>query len=292
MSLLLAIGGNKNSPSIRRIQTNNATSKRIQAIFGEQEALFREGNEQSFDVNWVTDEATEISTIDVPDNMAALIDEIHDTPHTTFDILDWSRSRDVRGLAIVPDAGDERVLIQAMTRSQHLDRPRSIPLVYDGDTFKRLRTPGFQLDTKLVCIVEDGLVKFRSLYRLSIVFDTSDIYYEVTDEGLREFADKYSDIFNIDVDYFVDNANRSARRFVSLIEKNNMIEGHTVDQILNAAQATNLLLETGQDGRIFMPESNREIQEVLEFLNDNRFIGANSGETFVTNSRRGVRQNR
>ncbi len=39
------------------------------------------------------------------------------------------------------------------------------------------------------------------------------------------------------------------------------------------------------DGRIVLPENRRELEEVLRFLNDDRWIGLLTNQTYVTNSK-------
>ena len=65
MSILWAICGEKQSPSIKRVPMDQKTQEAVNHAFLSQEVSFREGIERQFDENWMSDE-DEIATTPIP----------------------------------------------------------------------------------------------------------------------------------------------------------------------------------------------------------------------------------
>ena len=189
---------------------NAVAQEAVGEAFQKQEAEFREGVEAPFDENWMRD-ADEIATAAIPTGLG-LFDEILTGSQVDLERMNEGDFEDVRGLAMKPDTGHERVLVQVFAPGQSLTRPWLVSLLYEAGTYTRLESPGFRLDDKLVCIVEDGLIKFRSLHKLGRVIDTSVIFGAATDREVRQFAADYSSMFDfVDVNAFVDGTSRNAR---------------------------------------------------------------------------------
>ena len=285
MALLLALCGPKHDLSVREVPLTAAAQGDVVQAFGEQEAAFRRGPETPFDENWLN-EGREVVTAPVPPGVDAFakIDSITDT---AVPPIDTGRLDEVRGLAMKPDTGPgPRVLVQVFAPTQSLTRHPFVALFLEAGTYTRLEPSSFRLDDKLVCIVEHGLVKFRSLHNLGRVIDTSAIFRAATDDDVVDFASTYSTLFDIpDVDRFVDGTSRNARRYLASLSRSGVLDSHTAQTLQSASAQTNLSLVV-EDGRIVMPRKGSEITELMRFLNDGRYVGPISGKPFITNSRR------
>ena len=203
--------------------------------------------------------------------------------------IDTKNLDEIRGLAIRPDGGTHsRILVQLFAASQSLSRPALVSLLYEGGTYTRLESSGFRLDDKLVCIVEDELIKFRSLHNLGRVIDTSVIFSTATDSEVEAFAETYSNLFQIDdLSGFLGCTSRNARKYVASLAKTEALQDHTARTLQGLSAETDLELEI-QNDKIVMPRKSSEITELMRFLNDGRYVGPISRTPFITNSRRPV----
>ena len=285
MALLLALCGNKHDLSVKEVPLNASAQQDVGDLFELQEAAFREGDEVPFDQDWLN-EGHEIVTAPIPAGVDTFT-KIDNSSGTAISPIDTKNLDEIRGLALKLDQpADPRVLVQLFAPSQSLSRPALLSLLYEGGTYTRLESPGFRLDDKLVCIVEHGLIKFRSLHNLGRIIDTSAIFSAATDDEVTAFAASYSSIFDIaDVIGFVDNSSRNARKYMASLAKTGALQNHTA-QTLKAASAGTKLNITLQNDRIVMPQKSGEVTELMRFLNDGRYVGPISGNPFITNSRR------
>lgn len=285
MALLLALCGDKHDLSVKEVPLNSSAEQDVQRVFEQQEVAFREGDEVPFDQDWLN-EGHEIVTAVIPAGVDVFT-KIDDSSGTAINPIDTGNLDEIRGLALKPDQhADPRILVQLFAMSQSLTRPAWMSLLYEGGTYTRLDSPGFRLDDKLVCIVEHGLIKFRSLHNLGRVIDTSAIFSAATDTEVTAFATAYSNIFDIaDVNGFVDSSSRNARKYMASLAKTGVLENHTAQTLRAASAGTNLDITVHND-RIVMPERSGEVTELMRFLNDGRYVGPISGHPFITNSRR------
>ena len=287
MSLLLALCGDRRELSVKDVPLSASAQEDVNDAFFRQEAAFRHGEETPFDENWLN-EGNEIATAPIPAEVSVFGDILHSTD-TSLAPIDAGNLEEVRGLAMKSnEGGRERTLVQMFTTSQSLGRPLLVSLLFEGGTYTRLESSAFRLDDKLVCIVEDGLIKFRSLHNLGRVIDTSAIFSAATDGEVRSFAADYSNLFEIvDVNVFVAGTSRNARKYMTSLGRSGVLQNHTAQTLQQAAAGTRLPIEV-QDGRIVMPTRSGDITELMRFLNDGRYVGPISGNPFITNSRRPV----
>ena len=296
---LLALCGEKQDLSVKDVNLSAAAHGAVAEAFLSQEATFREGEEKPFDQDWLI-EGDEIAVAPVPEsetvfhqiNPSAAPRSGDGQPRPTTDTerapVDPGDLDHIRGLAMVPKRGGERILVQSFAATQSLTRPWLVSLLYERGTYTRLESPAFRLNDKLVCIVEGSLIKFRSLHYLGRVIDTSAMFRAATDREVELFAEKYSNLFDVDdTAGFVDRANRNTRKYMASLATNQVLRNHTAETLQQASRGTQLELEV-RNGKIVMPSGRSEVTELFRFLNDGRYIGPISGRAFITNSRRPV----
>ena len=262
----------------------------VVSTFLGQEKVFRNNAEEiTFDENWLND-GDEIMTTPVPEEIS-VFRKILDSGSTEFSPLKNDNLQEIRGLAIKSeDRGKERILVQLFEARQLLSTSSGpTALLFERGTYTRLESPVFCLGNKLVCIVENDLIKFRSFYNLGRIIDTSAIFSLATDEDVESFADQYSDLFEIaDVGHFVNSTSRNARKYMmSFMKKKDVLEKHTAQTLKEKAAKMQLAVEIRND-RIVMPTKRKDITELMRFINDGRYIGPISGDLLITNSQRSV----
>ena len=252
------------------------------AEFLRQEHAFLSGTESTYDSNWII-EPGEIAVTAVPPT-ATIFGDILLRSETTIPPFREELFDDVRGLAMKSASG-ETVRLQSFSKAQVLQRTGVLSLLLEQGTYTKLDGSGFSLADKLTCIVENGAIRFNSLHTLSRLIDTSSIFSEATDPEVATFAEQHRGLFSLDLDDFLENTSRNARKYITSLASSRSLEGHTAETLREAARPTDLSINI-QSSRIVMPERSREITELLRFLNDGRYVGPVSGRTFVTNSRK------
>ena len=283
--LLLALCGEKHDLEVREVPLSGPVQRDVVNAFLMQETVFREAEEKPFDENWLN-EGDEIETTPIPEDVS-VFDKILNSTDTKLEPIDTNKLERVRGLAIkAGDQGKERILVQLFAKSQSLSREGLIALFAENGTYTRLKSSTFCLADKLVCIVEDSLIKFRSLRNLSRVIDTSAIFSIATDNDVKSFAETHMNLFEIsDVSQFVSCTSQNARKYMMSVARSDVLQDHTAQTLKDEAMKTQLNIEV-KNGKIIMPSKGKDITELMRFLNDGRYTGPISGDTLITNSKR------
>lgn len=282
MSLLFAICGKKDNLLAKEVPLNEEAQTAVKSTFLGQAEDFREENEIPYDPNWNQDE-TEIMTIQVPQD-TRVFKQILETNETGFEPIDTNNfdSEDIRALAV---KDHESILVQRFRVAQSLTKNKLALLLHMG-TFTHLRDTAFHLDHELLCIIEDGLIKFKNFHKLGRIINTSTIFRVATDSEVREFLENNSDLFHVpDINNVVKTVNRNTRKYIKSIVDNRILEQRNVRAISREANKTNLDVRV-KGGKIVLPERSDEITELMRFLNEGRYLGPISGQPYITNSRR------
>ena len=282
MSLLFAICGEKNNLSAKEVPLNEIAQEAVKSTFVDQAHDFRQSIERPFDQNWIPDD-DEIMTVSVPQDVT-IFKQILETIETSFESIDTNEfeSESIRALAI---KNEESVLVQVFRVGQSLTKNK-ITLLFRRGAFTHLKETAFHLDKELVCIIEDGLIKFRSLHKLGRIINTSRIFRAATDSEVQAFVQNSLNLFLVsDIDTFVKNTNRNARKYIKSIITQGILGQCTVRSLREEARKTRLDIRV-KDHKIVMPEGSSEITELMQFLNEGRYPGPISGQPYITNSRR------
>ena len=287
MPNLFALCGDKHDLLVKLVPMTNDIQEQVHGMFLQQEEEFRaDCTEIEFHANWKPDDRREIMTVAIPPSgagfgqMSSTLGTSMGRP-TVGDIEDDN----VRALGTaVSGHGGERFLLQVFEGSQILSRNRAFLL--RGGTYNRLDESAFRVGNKLTCIVEDGKVKFKSLYQLARIIDTSDIYHEATNAELDVFAS--NGLFRVaDVEVFKEAASSRARGHIHTVLTDRALDGCTAEGIKQAAGETGLDIEVRGD-RIIMPPGTKEITDLAQFLNSGRYNSPVSDQTHIANSHRAI----
>lgn len=284
---LLAVCGKKTDSKIKETILSDSAEKDVASHFDEQEFLFlNETEEIDFDPSWKIDD-NQIFVIPIPSNDDTFrelqADRLEREP-----VIDRELG-EIRGFATKSKNVKNRLLVQTFSSRRLLIQPKILTLRYEANAFTRLRRPGFQLDSELTCIVEDDVIKFKSLHKLGGIIDTSEIFSVATDSEIHDFVGNCTHLFHdFDADEFLSNTDRNARKNISLLNQTMVLNDHTTDTIRDAAVEARHSLSFADDGKIEMPTKKSEITGLMRFLNDGQYVGPISKNTFITNSRRRV----
>ena len=233
MPLLLAIVGQRDDLTIKEVVLADDVQDAVQGVFLEQERAFRSGSEVPFDANWKID-VQEIAVTSA--ERFPVFDQIAQTTDTTVEPLGADELEQVRGL--VMDVADGAILVQSFTSSMLLNRRGLVSLLFDAGTYTHLEAGAFRLADKLVCLVEDEQLKFRSLNAMGRIVDTSTIFRKATDSEVERFANDNAALFHFgNIGDFLDVTTRNARKYISSIGHAGTLAGHTVQSLQHGRQA-------------------------------------------------------
>jgi hypothetical protein len=254
-------------------------------LFESQEREFRTGitTEVPFNGNWNPD-PEEVLTIDIPAEAQVFESTIRGNA-TAVPIVDTEHFMEegIKGLFTGRvQNGRATVLVQRFTSQQVLTKHFS--LFQEGNAFRRLTETAFSLDSKLTCIIETGLIKFKSVGNLRSIIDMIEIYREATNQEVVDFAGHRA-LHIANVQSFLANTNQTCRKLIHAISDNHVLNDYTSAEIQTAARATNLTVNI-TNGKIAVPADGAGIKGLLQFLNESRYSGPLSHRAYVTNSQR------
>jgi hypothetical protein len=275
----------RNQLVAKRVRMDAATQRAVHAMFDAQERSFRNGiiSELPYDGSYTPDD-DELLTLPVPQEAAVFsatiqanatsIPDINASAFATEGIKGLFTGRIVNGSPIV--------LVQRFTAAQVLQT--KFALFQQGNAFSQLSDPAFTLDSSLTCVIENSNIKFKSQQKLRSIIHMLDIYRAATDQEVRSFAG-HSRIEVTDINGFIAAANQPSRRLIHAVASNRVLDTISLPTIQTAAQNTGLHIVLN-NGKIVMPTDKKDIKALLQFLNESRYVGPLSGQTYVANSRR------
>ena len=161
---------------------------------------------------------------------------------------------------------------------------RKFLLHLQGNAFRRLKDTAFTLDTSLTCIIEEGLIKFKSQHKLRSIIDLREIYREATDQEVKDFAE-HSKLHIADMGAFLEAANQPSRKLIKAVLSDETLDKYETTSISTAAEKTGLEINV-RGGKIVMPSESKDIRALLQFLTEGRYLGPLSGQAYISNSHR------
>lgn len=280
---------NKNSAvKVYRIDTDRQTDIKIKKIFDDQLSLFEShhNTELVFEAGY-TPSYNECSYIDNFDEGKILLDAVQRSTAMPL----WTKNvglNDITAFFMAPAYPQvkDKIAIQTFSKKQILNESRYLWLSKNSFTMSDLL--GFNLDDKLVAILEGDKIKFRNFNNLRSIFDMSPYFAEATKQEISDFVNQ--PVFNIPVGFDLPAlADNVIRKKVTLINKSKILVNHTVTEIKNAALTLNFPIKTtgsGSSEKIEMPTNKKEIKELLNFLDEDYFNSEITKQRFRSKSKR------
>lgn len=279
-----------NDPHSRllRFPLTDELQQAVEGVFTEQMNAFLNAVEEvvAFDGRYSPD-AGELLAIDNFDDVDGLADavanplavEVFDPQiHSLRSIKALFTSRLV--------GGAPRILIQ-LFEARRLIAPQKVAMFFSGDTFQKINDAGLTLDNKLLAVLEGGQLKFQSFHFLQRVFDVSDYFKIATHEECHTFA-SHAKLAIDDADGFVASASIPVRKKIAVILASGILDNYTTAQIVGAAQAFNVLIQTTEDDRIQLPANGPGLRDLLRFLHEDYYESPLTQTHFISNSKRMV----
>ena len=284
MPNLIAVCGDRRKRQLKLVPMKEQIQTRIVNLFISQERKFKNGcSERSFNQNWKLDD-NEIATAVLPPDEDICDILVRSSPASMEPVLNVSQAR-IKALVVVfKEQHEHRILFQRFIQTQVLQRHRSLFL--DGNTFTNMDSDAFRIGEALVCIFEDGLLKFKNLNNLRGFLDTSNLLREATNHELTAFRE--NSLFDaVNDSYFYELADSVVRQKVRSILDASVLQQWDAQSLQVSAEQAGLSISV-QNSKVVLPTDRQQLKDFLKFLNDERYLGPASNRIMITNSCRPI----
>lgn len=258
----------------------------VQAVFAAQLATFLQGIDTvvPFDGRYRPEEGELLSIANFAD-----IDGLADVAANPLRVEQYDPAahslESVKALFTAHEEnGVSRILIQ-LFETRRLIAAKGLAFFYSGNTFQKMSDAGLTMDTKLLAILENGMLKFQSFHYLRRVFELSEYFNEATADEITAFA-SHEKLEVANLAEFVAGASTPVRKKIALIRQSGILEKFTTEQIVAAAQNFNVVINTSHDGKITLPTNSTELRRLLRFLDEDYYKSPLSQTHYISNSKR------
>ncbi|NTW84407.1 MAG: DUF4868 domain-containing protein [Chlorobiaceae bacterium] len=156
--------------------------------------------------------------------------------------------------------------------------------VPDTSTFRQLNSPVLLLDANITATWNNGVLRFKSFHLAKQLFDLSAYFTEATDEQISQFV-SHASLQCANTERFIRVCNTWSRTKIALILRGGILDHATGDIIRDAAAAVQY--EIPMDGdRIILPEEKGELRALLQFLDEDVYLGPISQRKLLSSSKR------
>ncbi len=165
-------------------------------------------------------------------------------------------------------------------------------LIGSGDTYKKLEEPGLILQDKLTALYIDGNLFFISYHNTKRFLDLNNYFIEATDGDLDTFA--ANELFQFeDQDSFKGNADSIIRKKIALLQKNNVLDNLSVNDIEAVSNEFNQhvgdehkITIAVNDGKLIIPKDKKQLKELIRFLDEDYVTAPLTKRRCLTNSKK------
>ncbi|MFP1824510.1 Kiwa anti-phage protein KwaB-like domain-containing protein [Lonsdalea quercina] len=292
MALFVLMDSNV-ATKILRIELDSNASSTINTIFNNQKLHFESHHSTvlSFYAGY-TPSYGECFKLSNFKESAALIDAV--TRSTAIPVWDPNKidAKHIKALfvGIASPQNNDLIAIQTFNKKQILDTSKSfvMKLFSSSNTFSKADNVGFNLDDKLVAIINGSDIFFKSFFKLRSIFDMSNYFEEATDQEVNDFA--MHSAFEVPPGFKMDTvADTVIRTKVTLINKSGTLNTQTISTLKSAAQKINFPLQVSLVGgieKIIIPQEKKAIKALLDFLDEDIFTSEITQTVYKSNSKR------
>jgi hypothetical protein len=278
---LFVLVDDKDSP-VRRIPLTRGLQSQVTKYLSPQINTFPEGREKvGFSGQYTADE-TQIFCIEGYKLDASIMDIIEHP--LKCEILDLRKLKH----RIVAIFTGKCTRSQKLAAFQSFD-PRKMlskgfTLINSGDTYTKLEDPGITLQENLTALYAHGELLFHSYHNTRHFLDLSDYYREATDADVARFASNRM-LFISDRDMFMGNVDSIIRKKITLLQKNRVLGKVSAKKLQDTAKHFGVPIRLKNSGKIVVPDSKKELIQLLRFLDEDYFDTVLTKRRCLTNSK-------
>ena len=250
------------------------------------EAFMNERQEIDFNVGYKPDEheCFCLQNYDPPDWLA------EEDSQTISDSGAIGRNQElfhtIKGIAAFAqnDQGEEVVLFQNFGPSRVI-RPGRF-LFQEGGTYRSPRRSGLTLDRKLSAVYLSGDRKllFESLRTVNSFLPLADSYKEASEQEILVVLN-HNLLASEDPNAIAIGANQWFRKRFAMLKDSGVLDKYSAQEIKSRSKGYNVSI-TIRKGKVVFPSDKSEAKKLLQFLNEERFLGAVTNNLYETNSKR------
>lgn len=156
-------------------------------------------------------------------------------------------------------------------------------IFYKRNTYHKLTEEALIVENTVSAIFRDGKFYFKSYVNANKIISLSEFFEEASNETIEEFAN--NPIFELDLDWLKENSDTMIRKQITLIQKSQILLSASSRKIKSSAKKFNLEIEV-ENGMLKLPNDKKLCKNILNFLNEQYYLGLISGKKFLTNSKR------
>lgn len=184
---------------------------------------------------------------------------------------------------------DQKVSFQVFDTGKLLSKGWT--LIGSGDTYKKLEEPGLVLQEKLTAHYSEGSLLFVSYHNTKRFLDLSEYYAAATEADLDTFAE--NELFEFeDQDTFKGNADSIVRKKIALLQKNNVLDNLSINDIETVANDLNQNVAEEHkinisinNGKLVIPKDKKQLKELIRFLDEDYVTAPLTKRRCLTNSK-------
>ena len=285
---LAGIINEKGESKLQRISLRGSTQVVLTRRWGEQYKTFITQEEKDFETSYTLagGECFRICHYTLRDPLAGKNSE--NIEEAEVAVINNIPASSIKGLVAFArdDKDNELMLFQNFSRGQILE-PGSI-LHPEGNSHKIIRDKTLRLNNKLTAVYssEDGKLLFDSFHYAKTFLELSDYYYEASDGDIRALLNHNLFICE-DEKKILKNANQYMRRRFAILKDSDILERLSAEYVQEKVAEHKLPIPIQvRCGKLVFPTENNDAKVVLQFLNEEIYQGALTGEYYETNSKR------
>lgn len=286
MDFFAIVGGT--SQTVYRLDIEQATQNKLETQFFQYSTKITDPNLVS--IPFVRENFT-------PDDTEVLEIQPFDLPAYIFDTISnpvgaptlSSSSKLISDVYCVfgYDAANYKIIFQVISKSQRLSN-KTFNIIFGQNGFTELSTPGLIISENCHAVYENSCLKFKNLFWLKQIFDITS-YYRVATEA---DVDSFSQIPSIKIDNLANlkkNSGQWARTRIAYILDSGVLTNFSVSSLVQKAASLKLTLQTVNDAgvdKILIPDSPKDLRNILKFLEEEYYEGPITGVAYETNNKR------
>ena len=179
----------------------------------------------------------------------------------------------------------ELLLFQNFTRAQVI-RPRRSLLLQEG-TYKGIKHPGLTLAEKLSAIYRptDYTLLFHNFRNVNTFLPLDDFYKEASEQEIREVLN-HARLAPENPDALAADANQWFRKRFAMLKDSDVLDQFSASEIQSRAKGYNNVSIQISEDKIVFPANKFAAKKLLQFLNEEIFLGPITEILYETNSKR------
>ena len=214
-----------------------------------------------------------------------LPDKFKNVPKNQADISDFKIGEEVPKSIFYYDDG--KYYFQVFNKKNILQRKMILCVVETGDKFAKIKDSAFIIEEKVHAIYEKDKLYFQNYTLANQIFSLKEFLVKATNKDIDTFVKKGE--VSVDGNRLKNIANTKTRRLIKQLDNSDNLRKFIG---LNQTSRSSILKKCGVDiainnNQIELPtKSVAELNRVLEFLNEDIFIGQITKERYLTNSKK------